>query len=1026
MKQKQLIFLFFLLMSFLGVAQSTVSGTVKDNGGTPLIGANIIEKGTANGVQTDFDGNFSITVSNENAILVISYIGFVGREIAVIGQSSLDIVLEEDIASLDEVVIVGYGSQKKTSLTASVSSVKGDDVARRPVTNISSALSGMAPGLISRQGSGEPGQDGTAVLIRGAGTTGNASPLVIVDGVPRSYNQLDPQSVESISILKDAAAVAPYGVAGANGVILITTKKGNTGKLQLSYNAFYGFQNPTVLPEMVSTLEYLNMRNAAAVNGGQAPVYSDEDIQKYVSGSDPDVYPSHDVYNELINKDVPMMSHNISMSGGSDKLRFYGGIGFLDQKGMWGSTRFKRYNLTSNVTGKVTNTTTFGINLSARIEQKDYPYTSAGSIFQQLFRTPPISPLTYTNGLYGSHIGRAVYGQIHNSGYNKTVSPIALTQISLEQKLPIEGLSIKGVFSYDYNDSSNGNNVGGTSYIWETPIPFYGVDTSTTPYTYPEIGTDGPAKPRYEIQNRQRQSFTYQGFLNYSNTFGKHDVGATFVLEARNTKLQYFSAERVNYNVNIPELNNGGPAAADKDNSGFSAESKQRGVVFRANYGFDGKYLFEVSGRYDSHYAFAPGKRWNLFPAFSAGWRMSEESFMQNIDWVDNLKIRGSYGESGALPTGDAFQYLSAFNLYGNSAVLNGAITQGLRESLEPNVNITWETAKKINVGFELSALKGLLRIEADYFSEKRDNMLVSPQVLVPSEYGIGIAQENAGKMKNKGVDFTIGSRHTFDNGLNVGLNIVYTYAKNKLIETFENDVTRENPNRSRTGRSLGTQFGYEAVRLFQLSDDTNGNGVIDTSEYPVAQFGTLRPGDIMYMDQNGDNKIDANDEVVIGRPTTPQVIYSFAPHASYKGFDLNLLFQGAAKQSFYLGGQATFPFNNGGSALKKTLDYWTPENPDAKYPRVLAVPSNNTTQTSSWWIRDGDYLRLKSAEIGYTLPNSILDEINIDTVRLYISGQNLLTWSKDWKDFDPETSNANGNSYPQQKVISFGINVTF
>lgn len=1004
--------------------QATLEGSVQDTDGDPLPGASVVVKGTTRGVTTDFDGNFTIQ-GDVGETLEISYIGMKKQEVTVENTEPLSISMESDSEALDEVVVVAYGTQKKTSLTAAVGSISGKEIAQTPVANISSALGGRVPGLITRQGSGEPGQDATAVLIRGAGTTGNSAPLVIVDGVPRSYNQIDPQSVESISFLKDAAAVAPYGVAGANGVILVTTKKGTTGKLQLSYSSFYGIQDPTVLPEMVSALEYVNMRNVAAANGGQDPVYSDFEIQKYTDGSDPDVYPNHDVLGEIVNKNSPMMSHSLSMSGGTENLKFYGGLSFLDQDGMWGPTNFKRYNLTSNISGKVTKTTTFAINLNGRIEERNYPSVSAASIFQQLYRTPPVAPLTFSNGLWGSYIGRSAYGNIYESGYNKNVRPILLTQMSLEQELPVKGLSFKGVFSYDYNDDD-----GGTTKSWRTPIPYYGVDTSTNPYTYPEIGRDGPAKPEYYVSVRQKQAFTYQGILNYSNSFGKSDLGATFVLEARNTKEEFVNASRINYNVNVPELDNGGPAAADKGSNGFSSELKQRAMVFRATYAFDGKYLLEASGRYDGHYVFAPGNRWHLFPAFSAGWRVSEESFMQNVNWLDNLKIRGSYGESGALPYfGDnlaPFQYLSAYGLYGTSAVLGNTITQGLRETAEANPDITWETARKVNVGFDMSIFSGLFSIEADYFFEKRNDMLVSPQVLVPAEYGIGIAQVNGASMENRGVDLTASSSHSFENGLTVGLNMNFTYAKNKLIEVFENDATRNNPNRTRTGRPFGTQFGYEAVELFQESDDTNGDGIIDTSEYPVVQFGTLTPGEIKYRDQNGDNLIDGNDETVIGNPETPAIIYGLSPSINYKGFDVNFLFQGAAQQNIYISGQAAYPFDNSGSALRTTLDYWTPENTDARYPRVLAVPSANSQQRSSWWIRNGDYLRLKSAQIGYTLPSEVMEQIGMQSIRFYLSGQNIITWSKELKDFDPEISANNGNYYPQQRVLTFGINVTF
>ncbi len=1011
-----------LLQSAFSQNNASLSGKVLDEKGNGLPAATVALKGSTVVALTSETGDFTIEVPSKAGILVITHANYAPKEFA-FTASTVNIAVQLTLKQQDlgEVVVVAYGTQKKTSVTASVSTIAGSQIASVPVANLTNAIGGRVPGVIFRQNSGEPGFDGASLLIRGIGTTGSAAPLVIVDGVPRSFSQLDPSSIANISILKDAAAVAPYGVAGANGVILVTTKKGNAGKPVLTYSGYYGLQNPTRLPDMVDAYEYVTLRNAANKNAGQNPVYTDAQIQKYRDGSDPDAYPNHDVLNELINKDASMTGHNLSVSGGSDKIKYFGALGYLSQQGMWGTTSFKRYNLTTNLEARVTNSTKFAMSLNGRVEDKRYPAVSAGSIFDQLYRTPPTAPLTFSNGLWGSYIGRSAYGNIFKSGYTNTLGQVLLTQLSLEQELPVKGLTAKVVFSYDYNDGD-----GGTTKTWATPIPYYTVNTSTTPYTYPEAGKDGPAKPTYSVSFLQRQAFTYQGYLTYNNRFGKSDIGGTLVFEARNSKATSMGAARTNFGVSIPELSNGSSNAADISNSGFSSEAKQRGLIGRITYAYDGKYLLEASGRYDGHYAFAPGKRYHFFPAVSAGWRLSEESFIKNnASWIDNLKIRGSYGESGALPSGGAFQYLSAYALYGASAILGGVQNQGLRESVEPNVNITWETAKKTNIGFELSVLKGLFFIEADYFTEKRNNMLVSPQVLVPAEYGIGIAQENAAKMSNRGFEFNAGSKYNVNKDLHVGLSFNFTYAKNKLEQVFEGAATLNNPNRRITGRALGTQFGYHALGLFQVTDDKNGDGTINASEYPVAQFGTLRPGDIKYEDVNGDNKITPDDLKPIGNPATPIIIYGFSPTVSYKGFDLNLLFQGAAKRNFYINGQAAWPFFNSGSALAATLDYWTPENPNARYPRVMPVPTSNNTQTSSWWIRSGNYLRLKSAEIGYSLPQSWMSVVHIQQARIYLSGQNIATWSKDIKDFDPEISSANGNYYPQQSVITVGLNIT-
>ena len=1030
---KQVLFFLFSCFYISAFSQSSiqVNGIVVDEKNVPVSGATVQVKNTNRGVTADSAGKFSITVPTRNDVLVITSVGYKTKETNIPQSGEITVQLSNDNNTLNDVVVIGYGTQKRTSVTAAVATLKGDEVTKVPVANLSNALGGRVSGVIFKQGSGEPGYDGANILIRGFSTTGNTAPLVVVDGVPRSFEQLDPNSVASFTILKDAAAVAPYGVAGANGVILVTTKRGTSGKPQLTYNGYYGWQNPTQLPNMVNSYEYAVMRNAAAANENAGAVYGDYALQKFKDGSNPDLYPVNDPLRTIVNKNAPMMSHNVSVSGGSDKIKYFGAFGYLTQDGMWGPTNFKRFNLTSNVDIQVTNSTKFGIGLNGRAEDRSFPGISASNIFYQLYRTPPVAPVLFSNGLGGSYIGRTAYGNVFNSGYTHDIRQIVLTQLSLEQRLPLKGLSAKAVFSYDLNDPD-----GQTTKTWLTPIPYYAVtDSTTSPYTISQIGSDGPQKPSYEVYNSQVQAFTLQGYLNYNNTFGKSNVGGLLVLESRDIKYSNFGAKRVNYNVNIPELNNGSSSANDISNYGSSSEYKQRGMIFRVTYAYDGKYLFEASGRYDGNYVFAPGKRYQLFPAFSAGWRISQEKFMQHISWLDNLKIRGSYGESGALPYISGvlapFQYLSAYALLGNSAIFNGTSSQGLRETSPANLNITWEKAKKANVGVDFSILKGLFTLEADYFTEKRNDILIANQNSVPAEYGIGLPQTNSAAVSNRGIDMTIGSNFNITKDLRIGLTGNLTYAKNKYVQIYELAATYNNPNRRITGRPINTYFGYHALGLFQQSDDKNGDGVIDKSEYPVAQFGTLHPGDIKYADLSGpdgkpDGIIDANDQIAIGNTPTPQLIYGFSPGISYKGIDVNVLFQGAGLGSFYLDQQAAWPFYNSGSALAASLDYWTPENTNARYPLVLSVPSQNTQQVSDWWLRKSNYLRLKTVEIGYALPATVVSKIGLQLVRVYASGQNLVTWTKEMKDFDPEASQQQGQFYPQQKVVTVGLNITF
>ena len=1010
----------------------TVSGKVADDKGQGLSNVSVQVKRASTGTTSDANGSFTIQVSSANSILVFSYTGYQTKEVSVGNNRDIQVQLLALETSLDSVVVVAYGTQKKSSLTASISTIKGSDIASQPVGNITNSLVGRAAGIVAMQGTGEPGFDGSNIIIRGISTTGSTQPLVVVDGVPRNYSQIDPNSIASIAVLKDAAAVAPYGMAGANGVILITTKRGKSGSSTLSYNGYVGWQNPTKLTEFVDAYQYATMRNLANANVGAAPVYSEYDLQKFKDGSDPDGHPNHNVLEELITRNTIITSHNLSISGGSDRIKYYAGLGYLKQEGMWGRASYNQYNLTANLDAQATKTTKVSLSMNGRVEDRNQSAVNTGFIFYQAFRTPAVAPLTFSNGLWGSYIGRTAYGNLHHSGWAKTTGYTLLNQFSIEQQLPfIKGLSVKAAVSYDFNpfNPTNPTNPGAgivsLGKVWSTPIPFYTVDTTKNPYEYRLAGNDGPAKPAYNQYYNQSQAFTYQGFINYNNKFGLHDLGLLIVLEARNTKSSVFGAGRSNYSVSVPELNNGSSSATDINNYGYSSEAKQRSALYRVSYAFNDKYLFEASGRYDGNYYFAPGERFGFFPAFSAGWRVSEENFMKNVSWISNLKLRASYGESGAL-AGTPFQYLSSYTLYGNAAIINGAAVQGLYENAEPNTSITWEKAKKTDIGIEATLWGGLLTIEADYFREKRDNMLFAPNVVVPAEYGISLSQVNSGKMSNRGFELTLGSSYAISKDLRVGISGNITYSKNKLERVFETPSTYENPNRRRTGRPLNTQFGYKALGYFQVADDKDGDGIIEASEYPVTQpFGDLHPGDIKYEDVNDDGIITPDDEVEIGKSAVPQFVYGFSPTVSYKGFDLILLFQGATGRNFYLTATAAWPFVNGASATTENLDYWTPDNTGAKNPRLTPTPTSNNTAYSSWWIRDASYLRLKTGELGYNLPYRIARKAGMQSARVFLSGQNLLTWSP-IKNFDPEVSVTNGEYYPQQKVVTIGLNLNF
>ena len=1022
-----------------------ITGRVTNEKGEPVPGATVVVRATKAGTSTDNKGAFTINADNDGGVLEISSIGYETQVIELNGRTEIIIILKgEGPGRLDDVVVIGYGTTKRTSLTAAVSTLKAADVAQKPVVDLSNNLVGRVPGIIADQGSGEPGLDGSRIRIRGSSTTGNADPLLVVDGIPRSFAQLDPNSIESFTVLKDAAAVAPYGLAGANGVILVTTKKGKIGVPTLSYNGYVGFQNPTRIPKMVNSYQYALLQNEGAKNSGLANMpFSDADITQYkktvegAADADRDKYPNSNGLRDVLKRNAVLTYHNIELSGGSERIRYYAALGYTSQQGQFATTWLKKYNVDTRVEVKATNSTNVVLALNGYVVDQHYAGkvdqtagdannkfgAANGGIMYQAFRTPPTSPIYFSNGLWGSYIGRSLVGYIYNSGYAFNENTQLLTTFSIEQQLPfVKGLSLKGVVSYDpYSTHSK---------IWRTPVLSYAADFSTTPYTFTPGYTEF-SNPQLDENVSQNKAFTYQGYINYHNSFGKHDVTFLGVAEARTQKYWGVGAGRTSFPINIDELNQGGVAAGQITNGGSSSKQAQVGYLYRLSYAFAGKYMAEASGRYDGHYYFAPGKQYAFFPAFSLGWNIGQENFLQNIAQLERLKIRASYGESGNL-AGDAYQYLTGYGIYGNAAIFNGNPTTGVYENSQANPNITWERAKKFNIGVEASLWKGLLKLEADYFNERRSNMLVRPNVVVPVEYGIGLPEVNGGIMSNHGFELSLGTTHTFTNGLRIDVNGNFTYAQNKLLQVYETEATYNNPNRRRTGRANGTQFGLQALGYFTADDFTaNGKlkpGIASIPDAPV-QPGDLRYADVSGPDGKPDGIIDNNDETVIGRPNgSPQIIFGLSPSLYFKGFDLNFLLQGAAQVTLPVGGSLVSPFDQQGSATELVYNnHWTPANTNALYPRVYSNQPDYNGKWSSWWLRDASYLKLRSLEVGYSVSGNLIKRYGMQRLRAYVAGQNLLTWTPHMKErIDPEARSSNGQYYFQQQVFSMGLNVTF
>ncbi|MBL7735822.1 MAG: TonB-dependent receptor [Chitinophagaceae bacterium] len=1001
-----------------------ISGRVVDEKSQPLSGVSVRALDSQLGTVTDAGGYFDLRFPDDvSSVVVFSYVGYEEKHVKVKNNQKLSIVLARGLSGLDEVVVVGYGTQKKTSVTAAVSTVGGEEIAKAPVANISSTLGGRVAGVISRQNSGAPGGDGDRVQIRGIGTTGNSAPLVVVNGVPMDYDNLNPNEIESVTVLKDAAAVAPYGLAGANGVILVVTKRGKEGKFSLNYDGFYGLQQPTRMPKFLDAYGYANLLSIANQNIGNPATYTPEELQKFKDGSDPDHFPNTDWVNSILSLNAPMTRHTLSFAGGTQKLRFYSNLGYLFQEGAVPNINFKRYNMTANVDAEVTATTTVSLDINASYGKQTNPSGQNGTaIFTNVTEIPPILPLRYTNGLYA----HTMLPSIYESGYNRNNSNIFNAKLQIEQKIPfVRGLALKGAVAYNRNYS--------TSKIWSLPITFYSLNALQQYMPQPS----GPPSPTLSQEFLEGQRVVLQAYLTYDRSFGKHNISALGVFESQEGSNNSIQASRINYAVLLDELSMGSSNKNDFNNGGLSDSYAQVGWVYQANYTYAGKYILGLSGRYNGHYYFAPGKRYAFFPAASVGWRISEENFIKdNYSWIDNLKIRGSYGVSGNL-AGNPFQYLTSYGLR-NSYIFGGVSpvqVQGIFENAQSNPDITWETANKTNIGLDGSLWRGKLGFTIDVFKERRSDMLITPMAVVPVEYGIGISQVNAGIMENKGVELSLNTQQVFDNQLRLEADFNLSYARNKLIQTFENASTYNNPNRRTTGRPWNAQFGLKDLGLYQLSD-FEADGVALKAGQPVPTYGPVRPGDIKYADIAGpagpdgkptapDGKIDINDYTKIGDPLFPQITYGLNLSLAWKGFDITTFWQGAAKASLYLSAEMAVPFFNGAKIFEEQTDYWTLESPNASYPRLTPTPITNNTQPSSFWIKNGNFLRLKTLEIGYSLPEPVMQAIKLRSVRLFVSGQNLLTFSK-LRFLDPELGNERGRYYFQQKTYSFGINVRF
>ncbi|MEO6001084.1 MAG: TonB-dependent receptor [Chitinophagaceae bacterium] len=1024
---------FFTVLLFLcsvgtSSAQSVkISGIVKSSGKEPLTDVSVRVKNSDIGTMTDLNGKFSLEAPGSQSVLVFTHVGFIEKSVNIGNQKSFDVIMGDSAAGLSEVVVVGYGVKtSKTTLTSSISAIKGDKLVES-VPNVANKLAGRVPGILSYQTSGESGLDETTIRIRGQNTTGNSAPLVIIDGIPGRMKDVNSEDIEDISVLKDAAAGAPYGLAAGNGVILITTKKGVKGNPKVSFNANYGWQNPVWLTKTFNSYQQALMQNEIYINDHPNDTnvpWSASVLEEYrkVSVGDPagnyDKYFNSNNLHDVIRHDYPISNLNFSVRGGTDKVTYYASLGSFNQASMIPNEKFKKYFGVLNLDADLNKT--LKINLSVRLDRGNREWPSFGTqitqtfgIYGRMYEIAPDDAIWYPNtpGFWGR--GRFDFnpvGRINTSGISTDKADNNVYTVGLEQKLPIEGLSIKGLFNYQA--------INTFGEAWNTDPTYWDVDNTVTPAVYTKrVPT---SKPSFAQNYSRANNITAQGFLNYDRTFGQHAVTALVVTELRDLNSKNFYATRRNYSIPIPTLDLGSSVQTDIGNGGSATRARQTGLVVKVDYRYQNKYMVGFSGRRDEHYYFAPGFRTGYFPAVSAGWRMGQEKFIKNkYSWINELKIRASWGESGNL-AGDPFQYLSTYGISNEIYRIGGQLGTGLFERSPANPSITWEKQRQTNIGLDVIFWNGLLSFSGDYFYQVRDNMLLNPDVTIPAEYGITLPQQNAGKMANRGFELTAGTRHTLGNGITFDVNANFSFARNKLLRIFENPATYKDPNRRRTGNQLNAQYGLVALGYFQTKEEI--------AKSPVQKFGTYTVGDVKYADLNGNGSVDATDEKKIGYPNFPECIFGLNVAVSWKGFDVSALVQGATLMSVNRPGAAGggAPGSSNGNTQIEALDHWTPATPNAKFPRWSYLNSANNFRTSTLTMRDNTYWRLKGLNAGYTLPANLLKKVRMGTLRFYVSGQNLFTWTAEYLNSDPESAAGGAYRFANQKSISVGVSLTF
>jgi len=998
--------------------QMKVTGTITDaSTGEKLIGVNIVIEGTTTGVISDINGKYSIDVPNGNAVLKVSYIGYATKNVQVNGMTVVDIVLTPDLQALGEIVVVGYGTQKKESVTASISSVSSKELSTSPASNVSNMIAGRITGILSVQDNGTPGNDNSNIFIRGMATTGSTTPLYVIDGIPRSsldFSRLTPTDIESISVLKDAAAAAVYGSSGANGVLLITTKRGSSQRASFSYSANFGIQKSTRMPDFLDSYGYAKLYNEALANEDRPPLYTANDLQLYKDGSDPIFHPNTD-WTKVLRRPAPMQQHNFTVTGGNENVKYYLSYNYLNQKSILSnSLGFVRHNFRSNIDVQATKTTKVALDISGYMGTTDEPGGETYWVTRNANITSPTVVGQYPNGLYGNgDMNMNALAIPDNSGYRRRVNDAVLTRLEIKQEISfIKGLSVKAIGAFDYKPNVEKD--------WVLQPKLYNaVDEGGGVIRYDQVS--GFGKPTLRELRGVSKNFVLEGDINYIRSFGKHNITGLLVFSEQSKTDEWIQTSRSGYLSPDLDIINAG-ATANQLANGSASQYRRQSIIGRIAYDYNNRYLLEFNSRYDGSDLFDQGKRFGFFPAFSAGWVVSKEKFMQDVSFINNLKIRGSYGTLGNDQI-DAYQYLTFYS-FGPGASIGlppSSFQNNIYLSRMANKDVTWEKSQKTDIGFESRFLHDF-SLEIDLFWEKRGNILGKRDATIPSYMGINGDQmpfENFEKVNNQGIEITAGYNKQFGSGFNLQTRFDVTSTKNTVIDIGEaNDV----PARlKQEGRPLNPMYGLVALGLFQSKQQ-----IIDAYGEDYMNERGLKPGDIYFKDLNGDKKIDDQDRTYIGSSNIPKAVFGFNSVLSYKGFEFSMFLQAATGGKQFLSIWMAQPFVSGGKALVEHQDYWRPDNTNAKYPRVTTQSNwNYGEDPNTFWLYNMSYLRLKNAEIAYSLPKKWISKISIQNLRVYCNAVNLLTFSA-YKEIDPEIGSDFGNGYPQSIVYNFGVQISF